>query len=81
MDNQRRWTPPLVVPKNRFLIIAGRVDQTASQMPRQYIHSTTIAGSTIKGDTDELLALAERAAGFGMSAQNMEDELARLTGF
>lgn len=50
-------------------------------MPRRYIHSTTIGGATGDADAVELRVLVERTVSLGMSAQHLEDELARRTGF
>ena len=50
-------------------------------MPRRYIHSTTMVGSSVDSDADELRELVKVAAERGIMAQSFEDELAARTGF
>ena len=50
-------------------------------MPRRYVHSTTIPGSSIDLDTKELSELLDRASSVNMTVQSMRDELAESSGF
>ncbi len=50
-------------------------------MSRRYIHATTLPGSSSANDAVELRRLLKHAANIGMTAQDMEDELAMRTGF
>ena len=50
-------------------------------MPRRYIHSTTMIGSSVASDATELRELGKIAAERGIKPKTFEDELAARTGF
>lgn len=52
-----------------------------TKVPRRYVHSTNVIGATAAADMRELRALVESAAFLGMTECDLEEELAKRTGF